>query len=98
MRAEEMDQPVPGWGSDWDNVKFVRIGMLIRSAPGARPDLDSANYQLFGSNYPADNSVDPGATMDTKLLSNTERTRLRRVVTSTITIRNRINQWATLTP
>ncbi len=82
------------WGSDWDCIRFVRMAMLIRSATGARTDLDSTTYELFGPNYPS--GSDPGTSYPTASLPNSERTRLRRVVSTTVEIRNRIKPWPQL--
>ena len=95
-RADQMGSS--NAGSDWDNVKFVRIAMLIRSGTAARPDLDITDYQLFGPNYPAAGDAGVDINTNTTLFSNIERTRLRKVVSATIALRNRVSQWATLNP
>ena len=39
--------------TNWANVRTVRIAMLLRSAVGARPDVEPTTkvYNLFGANY-----------------------------------------------
>jgi type IV pilus assembly protein PilW len=77
---------------NWTNIRSVRIAMLMRSATGARTDPDPTTaYALFGVNYPA--SSDPGALFDMTSLSALEKTRVRRVVETTVFVRNRESQW-----
>ncbi len=77
----------------WENVRTVRIAMLLRSAPGTRSDPEPASntYALFGSNYPW--TADTGTTFSLASLSTVERTRVRRVVQTTVFIRNRMSDW-----
>jgi type IV pilus assembly protein PilW len=84
--------PVVNWG----NVRSVRIAMLLRSATGARPDAEATTntYSLFGTNYPG--STDTGAIFSLSGLSQAERTRVRRVVETTVFIRNRVTDWPSL--
>jgi type IV pilus assembly protein PilW len=82
--------------SNWGNVRTVRIAMLLRSATGARPDLDpTPTYKLFGASYPTAAS-DPGVSFDMTALSATEKTRVRRVVETTIFVRNRESGWSSV--
>jgi type IV pilus assembly protein PilW len=76
----------------WEYVKSIRIAMLLRSATGTRVDVEpvTAVYNLFGAGYTA---TDPGATFSLSTLSASERTRVRRVVETTIFVRNRVNDW-----
>lgn len=78
--------------TNWANVRSVRIGMLLRSAIGTRPDPDPTTtvYRLFGATYP---TADPGANFALTSMSVAERTRVRRVITTTVFIRNRMNDW-----
>ena len=74
--------------TNWGNVRAVRIAMLLRSATGARTDPDpTTTYQLFGANYPA--GADPGVNFDMTTLSALEKTRVRRIVQTTVFVRNR---------
>lgn len=83
---------------NWSNVVTVRIAMLIRSNVGAQLDPGAAaapTYQLFGATYP-NYATDTGARFVTSTLSSVERTRIRRVVETTIFVRNRVSQWPAL--
>ena len=83
---------------NWERVQSVKIAMLLRSATGTRPDPEPAStiYHLFGTLYPA--SSDTGADFSLAALSATERTRLRRVVETTVFVRNRVATWPSLQP
>ncbi len=83
--------PVVNWG----NVRSVRISMLLRSAVGAQPDSGATTYNLFGASYP-NASNDPGTQFSTSTLSVSERTRIRRVVETTVFVRNRVMPWTNL--
>ena len=82
--------------TNWNNVITVRIAMLLRSATGARPDVEDTStvYHLFGALYPA--GGDPGADFSLSALSASERTRVRRVVETTVFVRNRLASWPSL--
>ena len=80
---------------NWDNVVTVRIAMLLRSDVGAQVDTSGATYHLFGLTYPNE-GTDPGTLFDTATLSASERGRLRRVVETTVFVRNRISPWSQL--
>lgn len=84
--------------SDWSRVQSVKIAMLLRSATGTRPDPEPAStvYHLFGTTYPA--SSDTGADFSLATLSVSERTRFRRVVETTVFVRNRVATWPSLQP
>ena len=81
---------------DWSHVQSVKIAMLLRSATGARPEPEPTTkvYSLFGTIYPA--SSDPGATFSLAALNTAERTRVRRVVETTVFVRNRMRTVPTL--
>ncbi len=83
---------------DWNRVQSVKIAMLLRSAIGTRADAEPAStvYPLFGNVYPA--GGDPGANFSLAALSASERTRLRRVVETTVFVRNRVGTWPSLQP
>ncbi len=82
---------------NWGNVRSVRIAMLIRSDVGARSDVEpaTATYPLFGNDYSAAAS-DPGATFALSALGTADRTRARRVVETTVFVRNRMRDWASV--
>ena len=80
---------------DWGNVRAVRIAMLLRSATGVRPEAEpsTAVYQLFGDGYATATAADSGATFSLASLGNADRTRARRIVETTVFIRNRTSDW-----
>lgn len=80
--------------SHWNNVVSVKIAMLLRSAPGARADLDTTDYDLFGTGYVATDSTTRFSTA--ALTPASERTRARRIVETTVFIRNRLSSWPSL--
>ena len=82
---------------NWNNVRSVRIAMLLRSGTGTRPDSEATTttYQLFGPSYPS-GSTDTGATFSVASLGAADRTRTRRIVETTIFIRNRMSEWPSL--
>ncbi len=83
----------------WDNVVSVRIAMLLRSAIGARPEPEPTTgvYRLFGDTYStAGGATDPGVDFSVAPLSSAERTRVRRVVQTTVFLRNRVGLWPSL--
>ena len=83
---------------NWENVVSVRIAMLLRSGVAAsnEPEPTSKVYNLFGTSYPG--STDTGTTFALTTLSTSERTRARRVVQTTVFVRNRISNWPSLQP
>jgi len=80
---------------NWSNVVSVRIAMLIRSdITGAQADASAVTYNLFGASYPG--TSDPGTQFSTASMTQAERTRIRRVVQTTIFVRNRLSPWPAL--
>jgi type IV pilus assembly protein PilW len=71
-----------GW---WDRVVAVRYAFMVRSGLNARTEPDNTLYQLFG---PAYTQADAGVTLDAANLSSQERTRLRRVFSGVVHLRN----------
>jgi type IV pilus assembly protein PilW len=68
----------------WRNVRAIRIGMVIRGAPGtAPPTTGTVNLYPLGEN--AQNASDPGSVFVAP-----NDTRLRRVVNFTVYIRNNL--------
>jgi len=101
LTAEQINalvvKPDPSLGasvpnSPWLKVVAVRYAFIVRSARGARTDLDTTVYSLFGTEktpgaYPYDS--DPGTQIDaSKLLPVEERTRLRKVFSGVVHLRN----------
>ena len=84
--------------SKWANVVSVRIAMLVRSNTGAlaTPEDTSKIYYLFGPTYSATVSGDTGSTFPLSSLTTAERTRVRRVVSTTVFLRNRVASWPSL--
>ncbi len=83
-------QPV----TNWDNVVSVKVALLLRSAPGARPDFDASAYDLFGATYA---SFDPTTRFSPASMTPlSERTRSRRIVQTTVALRNRLSAWPSL--
>ncbi len=82
---------------NWDNVVTVRIAMLLRSNVGAQIDTTAKVYHLFGApvGYPNE-ATDTGSQFSTAALSVSERSRVRRVVETTVFVRNRISPWSQL--
>ena len=81
--------------SKWENVVSVRVAMVLRSGTGARSDPDITGvYHLFGASYPASN--DPGSDLTVSTMSLLERTRVRRIVQTTVFVRNRVGTWPSL--
>lgn len=80
---------------NWNNVRSVRIAMLLRSATGVRPDAEPTTtvYNLFGDRYANAVPADLGASFSLASMSNADRTRARRVVETTVFIRNRMGDW-----
>ena len=81
---------------NWENVVAVRISMLLRSGVGARPDAEATStvYNMFGITYPA--TGDPGANFTLATVGNADRTRARRIVQTTVFVRNRVSVWPSL--
>ena len=78
----------------WANVVSVRFALLLRSNVGAQTDTTPQTYNLLGASYTP--SGDPGVQFSTAGLSLSERTRLRRVVATTVFMRNRQASWPSL--
>ncbi len=81
---------------NWENVVNIRVAMLLRSGPGAltEPEPTTKTYDLFGPRYSG--GSDPGASFSLSGLSVSDRTRARRVVETTVFVRNRIGTWPSL--
>jgi|GEM_PF-4599685 len=100
LTAEQINSivtpPSPSWGasvapSAWLKVVAVQYAFIVRSPRGARNDLDTTVYSLFGTEktpgvYPYNS--DPGTQIDASTLPPEERTRLRKVFSGVVLLRN----------
>ncbi|MBX7228231.1 MAG: PilW family protein [Burkholderiaceae bacterium] len=100
LTAEQINAIVtptsPSWGasvapSSWLKVVAVRYAFIVRSPRGARTDLDTNVYSLFGTEntpgvYPY--NADPGTQIDASTLPAEERTRLRKVFSGVVLLHN----------
>jgi type IV pilus assembly protein PilW len=71
-------------GGLWSRVIAVRYALLVRSGLNARTEPDDTTYALFGPGY---TQGDVGTTLNATTLSAQERTRLRRVFTGVVHVR-----------
>lgn len=67
---------------NWRRVRAVRIGLLLRGAPGSAQERITATFNPLGTAY-SDNSADAGSALATAADG-----RLRRVVNFTVHLRN----------
>jgi type IV pilus assembly protein PilW len=87
----------------WQNVTAVRIGLLLRSTGGTgdsgdtgdnlRPDPDSTTYPINGA---PDGSGYTPLTTQVSLAAGVWDHRLRRAISTTVTLRNRFQSGSTL--
>lgn len=68
--------------ANWERVRSVRIGMILRSAPGNAPSGDAQTFHAFGAEE-FSSADDPGSS-----LTPTADGRLRQVMSFTVHIRN----------
>jgi len=76
----------------WKKITAIKVAMLIRGAENSRLDQAPATYNLFGAEY--GNSVgnsDKGTQINESDLPLSQRKRLRKVVSTTIQLRNSLN-------
>lgn len=75
-------------GTRWDQVVAVRVAMLVSGPPSTRgASADENTYRLFGADYP--DADDPGTVVNAAALDAAFRNRLRRLLVTTIFLRNR---------
>ena len=75
--------------SFWKRVVGIRVALLLHGEPGSRPDRLPLQFDLFGKDYAdAHGSADPGVRIDEALLPAAQRGRLRKLVETTIALRN----------
>lgn len=73
----------------WKKVRAIRFSLLIRGAEQTRQDALSNTYDLFGEDYSAlFSSIDDGVLIDETKLPRKERSRIRKVFTTTVFLRN----------
>ena len=74
----------------WKRVVSVRIALLLHGEPGSRADPVPLQFDLFGKEYSdAQGSGDLGVRIDEALLPAPQRGRARRLIETTIALRNR---------
>lgn len=73
----------------WKKITAIKVAMLIRSTENARIDPTMATYYLFGDDYAAFGTSDKGTRISESDLPVNERNRLRKVVSTTIQLRNK---------
>jgi type IV pilus assembly protein PilW len=75
--------------TNWKKVVVVKIALLVRSSQNVRADALSAQYDLFGKDYSdANGATDLGTQIQENRLSVPVRSRLRKIFTLTIQLRN----------
>lgn len=80
----------------WKKVVLVKVALLLRGERRARGDAQKMQYDLFGKDYAASHgALDVGTTIDEAKLDGAVRSRMRRVFSATIQLRNRSSGSAT---
>ena len=90
LSATELINLAPASAADnWKKVVAVKVALLMRGARTQRADAQNETYQLFGAPYSS--TSDPGSTFSEAdpSLPATERSRTRKVFSTTIQLRNR---------
>lgn len=73
----------------WKKVRAIRFSLLIRGTEQTREDALSNIYDLFGADYSALlSSIDKGVLIDEAKLPRKERSRIRKIFTATVYLRN----------
>jgi type IV pilus assembly protein PilW len=95
LRADEMVVAgnAAGTRANWRRVRSIRVGLILRSAPGSTQTNESTTYYPFGAARSSATSTDKGSAFKSTSDTGTTFTapadgRLRQVVTFTIHIRN----------
>jgi type IV pilus assembly protein PilW len=75
--------------SNWKKVVVVKVSLLLRGSQNSRSDAPTEKYDLFGTDY-ADNNAnqDIGTSIKESALPKAERSRIRKMFTATIQLRN----------
>lgn len=89
-RSSEQRQAELNRLSNWKRVVAVRVALLVRGRNASRADESVGHHDLFGPDYSElAAAVDPGVRIRESTLPAAERSRLRRVFSTTILLRNR---------
>lgn len=94
LRADQMvvAGDAAGTAANWSRVRALRIGMVVRSAPGATQDMDAQTFYPFGSSKQSTTGTEGSAFADTddagSTFAPTPDGRLRQVSTFTVHLRN----------
>lgn len=73
----------------WKKIRAIRFALLIRGSEMARDDALLDQYDLFGASYSAIHANDDeGVHIEEKTLPATARSRIRKIFTQTIQLRN----------
>lgn len=76
----------------WKKITAIKVAMLIRGAENSRLDQSPITYNLFGSDYGnRSGASDKGTQINESDIPLSQRNRLRKVVGSTIQLRNPLN-------
>lgn len=79
----------------WKRIMVVKISVLIRGAHPARADGSDAEHHLFGAVYSDESGArDPGTRIDESQLPVKVRSRMRKVFSATVQLRNRAAEAA----
>lgn len=73
----------------WKRVVSIKIALLLHGQPGSRGDGLPVSYALFGPEYAGMAGVDAGVLIDEKTLAKPLQLRARRLMVTTIVLRNR---------
>lgn len=76
----------------WKKITAIKVAMLIRGAENSRLDSTNATYNLFGEDYSNSmGAIDKGTQIFESDIPLSQRKRLRKVVSTTIQLRNALN-------
>lgn len=73
--------------SNWDQVRSVKVGLVVRSSSESASSASSKTFNLFGTGYAAGNAAPSGDSAS--VFTNTSDRRLRHNYTSEFSVRNR---------
>jgi type IV pilus assembly protein PilW len=88
-----LDQAIPATefnkNTHWKKITAIKVALLIQGNKNSRADNKLLIHHLFGKAYSDQNGAkDPGSTINEALLSKSEQSRLRKVYSTTIQLRN----------
>lgn len=76
----------------WKKITAIKVAMLIRGAENSRLDSSTGTYNLFGEDYGNRmGASDKGTQIHESDIPESQRNRLRKVVSTTIQLRNPLN-------